>query len=183
MGAGEVSTQGLDVALQQAIERITGSVLYGHIARTLLAVAATTRAMISINIMPGGGPPTAVLTTGELDLAFRERVELLEHLPQEAVGVERDLVSSSNWRAACSALGRIESANSPVAQLDCLVHAAEQVYDTIREEHPLQPGDSQRVIAADEFTPIFIWVVLHSGSSELCSVRLSSPAPHAARPL
>lgn len=172
--------QGLNMAVQHAIEQVVGSVLYGHLRHTLIAVAATTRAMISINVAPAGSSPSSsplatVCTSGELDIAFRERVVLLEGLPQESLGVESSLVSPSNWRAASTALVKIESANSPVAQLDCLVHAAEQVYATIREEHPLQSGQSQRVIAADEFTPIFIWVVLHSGASELCSVRQSHP--------
>jgi hypothetical protein len=168
--------QGLIEAVQQAVERITGSILYSHLGSTLLAVAATTRASINLDADLAGGPLTGIpvgaeLSTGRLDLLLRQRVALLTSLPQESLGIERALVSSSGWRVACIALGKASSANSPMAQLDCLVHAAELIYDTIRQEHPLASGQSQRVIAADEFTPIFVWVVLHSGVSDLCSVR------------
>lgn len=168
--------QGLIEAVQQAIERVTGSILYGHLGPMLLAVAATTRASINLEANPAGGslsqiPVGTELSTGRLDLLLRHRVALLTSLPQESLGVERALVSSSDWHVACIALGKTSSANSPIAQLDCLVHAAELVYDTIRKEHPLVSGQSQRVIAADEFTPIFVWVVLHSGVTDLCSVR------------
>ena len=115
------------------------------------------------------------MSTGSVDLLLRQRVAILTSLPQESLGIEHALVSSSGWRVACIALGKVSSANSPMAQLDCLVHAAELVYDTIRQEHPLVSGQSQRVIAADEFTPIFVWVVLHSGVSDLCSVRQPLP--------
>jgi len=46
--------------------------------------------------------------------------------------------------------------NSPAAQLDCLARVAEDIYATIRTEHPTPAGHKPKVIAADEFTPIFV---------------------------
>jgi hypothetical protein len=46
--------------------------------------------------------------------------------------------------------------NSPSAQLDCLARVAEDIYATIRVEHPTPAGHKPTVIAADEFTPIFV---------------------------
>jgi hypothetical protein len=145
---------GIQAAIQAGIERQVGSLVYSKIQAVLLKTAGITRSNGSIR------------TADENDARLATQRKLLAGKPQRFLEVDRTLVSPSEWAAACAALAKINSPtlqgkwNSPAAQLDCLVGVAEEIYATIRVEHPTPAGHKPKVVAADEFTPIFVCVSL-----------------------
>ena len=67
-------------------------------------------------------------------------------------------------------MAQVMELNSPTKQMRCLVDAARSIYKTIDVEHRQKAGDKPRVVAADEFTPIFIFVISRSGARQLCTL-------------
>ena len=151
---GTLHESGIQAAIKAGIERQVGSLVYSKIQSVLLKTAGITRSNGSFH------------TAAENDARLATQRKLLEGKPQRFLEIDRTLISPSEWVAACDALAKVNGTtvqgkyNSPVAQLDCLVGVAEEIYDTIRVEHPTPVGHKPKVVAADEFTPIFVCVPL-----------------------
>ena len=108
-------------------------------------------------------------TNSQDDLRFAHQCDLIQDKPQHFYQLKPSLISPSEWQAACAELRQMKSAASPTAQLQCLIEAASAIYTAIDEEHPRLPGEKPLVVAADEFTPIFIFVVTRCGLVDLCT--------------
>lgn len=85
--------------------------------------------------------------------------------PQRTFQVAEELVSAREWEDARRVLGRISEMLTPYEQLDCLMEAAAAIYTEIRKAQTRKDGGSDgraqhpKVVGADEFTPIWVYVV------------------------
>lgn len=66
-------------------------------------------------------------------------------------------------------IGRLRAPSPPRAQLDALVAVAHAIPALYRAEHP---ADESRQLGADDFLPIFIYVLVNSGVEGVASLSL-----------
>lgn len=110
--------------------------------------------------------------------------ELLRNRPQTFFGVASVDVSDDNWSAAVCELSVIEAQPTPFERLHCLLDAARAIYTNYSaqrnmklyaeyEKERIKPVQArwgsvaefipkQQVLAADEFFPIFVYVVVNA---------------------
>ena len=86
---------------------------------------------------------------------------------QQFFGVTDDLVSPKlEYCAARGCLQEFSSSNTPSAELTCLVNCATAIYrETQAVTKQRGSGTSPKVVGADEFTPIFVFVVCRSADA------------------
>jgi len=89
--------------------------------------------------------------------------KMFQFKPQRTFQVAEELVSAREWEEARRVLGRISEMLTPYEQLDCLMEAAAAIYAEIRKAQTRKDGSDGRshpkVVGADEFTPIWVYVV------------------------
>jgi len=93
----------------------------------------------------------------------RYKIDCKKHLPQSYFGVPLHRLSPSSWDAAIFHLKAVDGFTLPCDKLDTLVACANEIPALFNREHP----DSDNPLGADEFLPIFIYVLIHSGINEL----------------
>ena len=72
------------------------------------------------------------------------------------------------WGRACAQLRKINHARTASAQLGYLLQAAGEVYATVLRNQ-LPPPAKQWTIGADEFKPVFLWICVKCGATDLRS--------------
>ena len=93
---------------------------------------------------------------------------LVRQRPQSAFGIAEDLVSPLEWCAARGCLSEMRSMKTPAEELACLNTTATAIYREMQAgQARKREGKAPKVIGADEFTPIFIYVVCLSGLTDL----------------
>eukprot|EP00753_Platysulcus_tardus_P007762 PLAT15477.2.p1 GENE.PLAT15477.2~~PLAT15477.2.p1 ORF type:complete len:711 (-),score=352.50 PLAT15477.2:26-2158(-) len=80
-------------------------------------------------------------------------------LPQDALGIPCDLQVESAWKTAAAVLTTIDRTRSASLKLEVLLSAVGEVHRLVEEELGRDPA----TLAADDFLPIFIYVVASSG--------------------
>ena len=80
--------------------------------------------------------------------------------PQVDFLVPPSHVDPDNWTRSCELLAEMNTHHTALGQLGCIVQAAKAVYETV-DTFETEPGKTLTV-GADEFTPIFIYIVLMS---------------------
>jgi len=76
---------------------------------------------------------------------------------QSFYGVKDKYQSATNWALALKKLDAMGSAKVPHELLEAMLGAVKAIYDTFKEEHP-----QDEALGADEFLPIFIYVIVNS---------------------
>lgn len=88
---------------------------------------------------------------------------LLQVKPQTFFGIPPHQVSPSGWRSAVLRFNGVVERTLPCDKLASLVEAAKDIPRIYRDEHP----HAEKPLGADEFLPIFIWVVSQSDIEDL----------------
>ena len=121
---------------------------------TLLLQAIERAVLVPLDACLGRAFQKVVPRAQETELFARFRA--LRAWPQTEFGLDASLVSPHGWSAAVCELERMDRLAFPSQKLGALVGAAKLVY------HEHQSRGTDRVLAADEFLPIFIFVVVHA---------------------
>lgn len=79
--------------------------------------------------------------------------------PQRFFEIRASHLSPSNWKSACLLLDSMDDYSLPTEKASILLEVAKCIYDTYASEHAL--GEIQSM-AADDFLPIFIFVLARS---------------------
>jgi hypothetical protein len=79
--------------------------------------------------------------------------------PQSFFGIPNKHASKSRWGAAVSELGRLDCVDAPYQKVEVLLATAKAIYKTYIAEHT---GAAESFLAADDFLPIFIYVIVNS---------------------
>jgi len=95
---------------------------------------------------------------------------LFQSRPQSFFGIPVENISISSWEAATEHLRRLsgEVTTLPSDKLDALVAAVREVHACYRREHGEMVGLH---LGADDFLPVFIYVVSQCGISRLLSLK------------
>ena len=96
--------------------------------------------------------------TEEDDKYLAEKFELLEFLPPDALDIPVDLQNEVVWAVAGNELRKINAFRTPGEKISCIVACAALITRTLGAVK-LRAGQSPDA-GADEFLPLFIWVVL-----------------------
>lgn len=94
--------------------------------------------------------------SAEVDL--QRKMSALEHQPQSFYGVTIDSLSPSSWEAVVVMIQQLRSLTLPHDRLAALVSAAKAVPSLFMLEHP----EATRPLGADEFLPIFIYILVRA---------------------
>ena len=94
------------------------------------------------------------------ELQLRNLRGSLAGRPQVDFLIPPSHVDPDNWSRSCELLAEMNTHCTALGQIGCIVHAAQAVYETV-ETFKTEPGKTLTV-GADEFTPIFIYIVLMS---------------------
>lgn len=136
--------------------------------------------------------------SGDL-LALRTNMELMLKAPVEELGVNPRLVTEADWQHVQGILSSMRRSRSPMQKLRCLLDAVAAIHEAVSKLSV--NGGKEAVLGADEFLPIFIYVLLHSKYARAgpsrhrahlrsfglcasspapgrCGLSLSSPTPH-----
>ena len=101
---------------------------------------------------------TVLEDTEEDDKALAERIELLQFLPPDALDIPVDLQNEVVWAVAGNELRKINVFKTPGEKINCIIACAALITRTLGVVK-LRAGQSPDA-GADEFLPLFIWVVL-----------------------
>lgn len=91
----------------------------------------------------------------------------LAQRPQADFAIPASHVDPDDWAQARELLAEINSCHTALGQLGCVVRAAKAVYETV-EKFKTEPG-KHLTVGADEFTPIFVYIVLMSETVDIYS--------------
>ena len=94
--------------------------------------------------------------------------------PQQHFDVHDELISGNQWEGARQELCNLQSGKlkTPNAMLDCLISTAAAIYKEIEHIQRATAGvdlSKPRIVGADEFTPIWVFVIFSSGVTDLYS--------------
>jgi hypothetical protein len=107
---------------------------------------------------------------------FEEKEARLQNLrslvrgwSQQKWGIAEDLVSPLEFCAARGCLQEFAGAKTPSAELTYLTNCATAIYREMQagQKRGRKSGSGPKVVGADEFTPVFIFVVCLSGANDL----------------
>lgn len=118
-------------------------------------------------------------TTQDRDLALQAKIAPLRAKDQRWFGIQERELSSNMWRTACFELSFLEKKALPAEKLEVLLNTARAIYNSYNFERnkaaDLERALSQRgleeekinkvrhyFLAADEFFPIFVYVVVNA---------------------
>jgi len=101
---------------------------------------------------------------------LKNGIQLLRGKPQQFFSIEEKFRSCSDWSLATMELKQIDNHIQPYKMLGCILSAARAIYQSVNLEHC---GNQKTVmLSADDFLPIFIYVVVNSGVENMESKSL-----------
>jgi hypothetical protein len=117
----------------------------------------------------------------EDDRQLELKRKLVTGVPQFIFGIGPSHTSRSKWAAALVELNQMSQCHTPFQKVEALLATAKAIYRTYLHEHDgsgkSAPGDQtvsapakQLFLAADDFLPIFIYVMVNSEVENLVSV-------------
>eukprot|EP00903_Cladosiphon_okamuranus_P005644 g5610.t1 len=160
-GAGAEESKGADhsseleslVEEDEALELISGSVRRQVEAEVFVPVMTRIYEMLRTE-----GP------TARLAKAVSRSVKEARGKPQSFHGVPIANISPSSWNTSVKLLQTVGLFTLPCDKLDALMAVAHDIPALHRKEHP---GDGANGLGADDFLPIFIYVLVNSGVEDL----------------
>ena len=102
--------------------------------------------------------------------ALQFKVRSARGLPQSFFGIPVDHISPSSWESAVFGLAAIATHTLPCDKLDALLAAAKEIPALYVREHPhcvSARGVVEKHLGADDFLPIFIYVLVNADIHEL----------------
>ncbi|EEY56830.1 uncharacterized protein PITG_10345 [Phytophthora infestans T30-4] len=114
-----------------------------------------------------GRPPRSTDYVGQLkecqqwvkeDEALLRRMQLLSFITPEMLDIKPCMRNEVVWSMAEDELRRINSFRSPGDKINCIVRCCSVIFSVLN----LSRGDSGSRPGADDFLPVFIYIVLHS---------------------
>ncbi|EDQ90971.1 uncharacterized protein MONBRDRAFT_23795 [Monosiga brevicollis MX1] len=84
-----------------------------------------------------------------------DKLTILKESQPEDIGVEEELATQVNYETSIAFLQLMEKAKSPIRKLQHLLSGVKAITSAIHESL----GDRAALIGADEFLPLFIWVL------------------------
>ena len=108
---------------------------------------------------------TILPDTEQDDQMLAEKMELLQFLPPDALDIPPDLQNEVVWAVAGNELRKINAFRTPGEKMQCIVTCASLITRTLGVVK-LRAGQSPDA-GADEFLPLFIWVVLRARVPQL----------------
>ena len=103
------------------------------------------------------------------DEALLARMRKLHFLQPEHLDIKPELHNSMLWAIATDELRRVNSYRSPGEKVACVVKCAAVLFNSLNLARAAADEDVADAPGADDFLPIFIYVVLQSGIPRLCS--------------
>ena len=93
--------------------------------------------------------------------------------PQSYFEIPEKVISPQDWAKAIAHLNNIDTFRTPGDKLQCLVNTASEIYRQIQSDMQLKAAGASAgkpfVVSADEFTPIFVYVVFRSDTPNIYS--------------
>lgn len=103
---------------------------------------------------------SVVPCTMDDDEELKRQLELLQFLPADALDIPPDLQNDVVWTIAGNELKKINAYRTPGEKIACVIACASLITRTLGAAK-LKAGESADT-GADDFLPIFIWVVLRA---------------------
>ena len=97
---------------------------------------------------------------------LQRKINLIYDQPQQFFGIPVKHTSPSNWSKVVNLLGAIRMKTLPFDRLELLLKVAKAIPLVFTEEHP----GSEKLLGADEFLPIFIYVLVKSKIVDLLAL-------------
>ncbi len=105
-----------------------------------------------------------ILHSNEQEL--QRKISLIYDQPQQFFGIPVKHTSPSNWSKVVTLLGTIRMKTLPYDRLELLLKVAKEIPLLFVEEHP----GSEKLLGADEFLPIFIYILVRSKIVDLLAL-------------
>eukprot|EP01035_Chromulina_nebulosa_P018930 gene18930-24737_t len=106
------------------------------------------------------------LSFGRLEQQLNHKINFLKNFPQVFFGIPKNQISPSNWDDVVTSLRGLRSKTLPHDRLESLLDISKDIPKLFQKEHP----DSDKPLGADEFLPIFIYIVVHSQINDLIAL-------------
>jgi len=106
------------------------------------------------------------LKTREGDLTLATRILSLKNRPQEYFGINVEYATPSNYLTAVTELNYITKSALPSDMVMALLATARSIYTTVNYEKT-KAGKKVEFLSADDFLPIFIYVIVHADIDQL----------------
>jgi len=103
------------------------------------------------------------------DEALSRRMRLLEFLRPEVLDIKPELQNEMIWTVARDELKKINSYKTPGEKIACVVKCATVIFRSISLVSIQSGGEGESACGADDFLPVFIWVVLRCHVPKLYS--------------
>jgi DNA-binding FrmR family transcriptional regulator len=111
------------------------------------------------------------LSFNSLEIKLRHKLQVLLNHEQHFFGIALNHVSPSNWEDIVSMLRQLRLKTLPHDRLESLIEAAKEVPRLFSKEHVYSSDDpsqqQQQSLGADEFLPIFIYILVHAEIPDL----------------
>ncbi|KYQ88769.1 vacuolar sorting protein 9 domain-containing protein [Tieghemostelium lacteum] len=99
---------------------------------------------------------------------LQEQIQKLCTKSQEFFGIKSEFISSNNWKSAILELSCLSRCEIPHDKMATILSSAKAIYNSINYEKNIRNKVQQDYfISADDFLPIYIYVVVNSGIKEL----------------
>ncbi|GAM17473.1 hypothetical protein SAMD00019534_006480 [Acytostelium subglobosum LB1] len=102
------------------------------------------------------------------EAVLQDNISKLASKSQEFFGIKSEFITQSNWQSAVLELKALEQIDIPYNKLDSILASARAIYNYINYERNLKSNSQQEIfLSADDFLPIYIYVVVNSGVKDL----------------
>eukprot|EP01132_Coremiostelium_polycephalum_P000973 gene973-1238_t len=102
------------------------------------------------------------------EIHLRENILKLANKSQEFFGIKSELMSNNNWKSAILELSCLSRCELPQDKLDTILLSARAIYNTVNYEQNLKNKiQKDYYLSADDFLPIYLYVVVNSGVEDL----------------
>jgi len=99
---------------------------------------------------------------------LQEIICKLQDRPQEFFGIKDEFISSNHWKSAILELSCLGRCEIPHDKLDTILSSARAIYNSLNYEKNLKNKVHQDYfLSADDFLPIYLYVVVNSGVKDL----------------
>ncbi|KAF2078239.1 hypothetical protein CYY_000429 [Polysphondylium violaceum] len=99
---------------------------------------------------------------------LQEIIAKLQNRPQEFFGIKDEFISSNHWKSAILELSCLGRCEIPHDKLDTILSSARAIYNSLNYEKNLKNKVHQDYfLSADDFLPIYLYVVVNSGVKDL----------------
>jgi hypothetical protein len=107
----------------------------------------------------------------EDDNTVSKRMQLLSFIGPDALDIKAELQNDIVWALARDELKKINSYRTPGEKIDCIVKCASVIFKflSVASARAAADGELESAPGADDFLPVFIYVVLHSHVPKLMS--------------